>query len=300
MLARQGRRSDDYSNSSQSNGHSGYGDRSNNGHSGFGDRSSNGSSGFGGSAGGPLSPGMTQSNGPYLPGGNGGRYSNNNAGQSTQSQPQSQAPLNGGGNMYMRNGPSGASAGGGGSGFAPLDMQPGYPGPPGGMPSLPHMVNLNQMAAGTAPHPHQPLASLPSAGSINSLSSLTAGSGVTPGGMSQRMLGGLLDEMGVSGSGSGSGSAPAGSGAQPPHPLSQGISMHGMPSQGLTGSYMQQQGPPGGGMQHGPAMGQYSNQVPPTQVGKDDIIPTAIVIKNIPFAVQKETLLAVIVRKVCS
>ena len=28
----------------------------------------------------------------------------------------------------------------------------------------------------------------------------------------------------------------------------------------------------------------------------DEVIPTAIVIKNIPFAVQKETLLAIIVR----
>lgn len=209
-----------------------------------------------------------------MSGGNGGRQQGASQGQQA----------NHGG--YMRGSISGTS------GFAPLDMQAGYPGPPGGMPSLPHMLNLNQMANGPGQPPlpqfasNQSLSSLPSAGSLNSLSSLAAG--VTPGGMSQRMLGGLLDDMGVS---TGMGNA-----AQPPHPLSQGMNMHNMPNQGLSSPYMQQQqGPPGGLPPHNAPMGQYSGQVPPTQVGKDDIIPTAIVIKNIPFAVQKETLLAVIV-----
>ena len=35
---------------------------------------------------------------------------------------------------------------------------------------------------------------------------------------------------------------------------------------------------------------------PPQQIGDDEIIPTAIVIKNIPFNVKRETLLDIIVR----
>jgi hypothetical protein len=138
------------------------------------------------------------------------------------------------------------------------------------------------------------LSSLPSLASMNSLSSLN---GVpSSGGMSSRMLGGLLDEMGAS----------ATSGPQQPHPLAQGINMNtlmGLHQQGHGNQLAAQ-----GHLQHHQMQDQQqtqqgahpqqhqqnaaNNQMQPN---KDDIIPTAIVIKNIPFAVQKETLLAVIV-----
>ncbi len=195
------------------------------------------------------------------------------------------------------------------------------------MPNLPDFANLslnqtmsnNNRGGNNANQPvmstyssGQSLSSLPSLPSMNSLSSLN---GVpSSGGMTHRMLGGLLDDMGAS-----TGSGPQQQHQQQQQQQQQGGIQHplsgihlppsagGQQQQQLQSGQQQQQGGPQqlySPMQSQQQVLQQQQQQQQQQLpglsmggppGKDDIIPTAIVIKNIPFAVQKDTLLTVIV-----